>query len=308
METTPDHALDSEKALKLQFEEVTQGHSKYDEAIAVHAAPEESQEAVEARLTETLTRDRWYLQDKWRSKKIREQISIHIDGISLEIFNFSKELEAHQLEEMQNALRDYVSLKDNNVFQEVHSVVIDNEQPLNPHTGNPMNGWGGKDGAIKLFPVAFAGVPHRVADVSNLEGAVIHELSHSLGTDFENAWRKEFEWKSLDTPKALPGGSFQYEEVLEPNRCVTEYARVSAAEDVCDSMVAALRNPEALDAERLKKIKTELLPSTPREVTTTITKKNVHDYALPKIVEPILYKRVPKSRIVIKSTSTPLTE
>ncbi len=292
MREEPNGPNKSEKMF-LKFEEVHEGSSDFDTAIAIPAAPEESQESIELKLTERLKQEHWYLQDSWRSKSLCEQFVIKVGDDSVEIFNFGRMLLPDEISKITAALKDMSRLKNTNVLRSVSHIAIDNEQPLNPHTGEAMNGLGGRDGAIKLYPAALSNQSHRVPDVSNLEGTVIHEFSHSLPTDFIKSWRKSFGWQFImENPKTLPGGAVTIEETTQPERCITEYATINAAEDICDSMVAALRNPAALDAEKFEKIKIELLPESAKDVLVEVEKKSMNDQRLPQLSGPIKYKRV----------------
>jgi hypothetical protein len=298
MEQISEQSPKKEKSAPINFKEVKEGDPAFETAISVSTSPEDSEDQVEAKLMLMLAAKHWYLQDKWCDKTVQEQIVITVGTVSLEIFNFGESLEAWQLEQIQTAIRDYSQLRNKKVFETVKGILIDNEQPLNPHTGKELNGWAGKDGAIKLYPAALRAVPHRVAGVSNLEGTVIHELSHNLGTDFENRWRKEFGWESVETPEQLPGGAYRYERNKESERCITDYAQVNAAEDVCESMVGALRNPDMLDPARLNRIKEELLPQETQEVNVSSVKKDPSVLGLPQIEQPVKYKKVSRPRIV----------
>lgn len=239
--------------------EVTDGEEGYEIARAVAEKPGETQGELEGRLREQLARENWWLQEYWRNKEIQEQIAIKLGDTEVSIYNFGAILDAEQVHSIEKALLSFANLSQGEVFKKIHSILIDDIQKTNPRTGQDMNGYAGRDKGIKLYPKVLEPAEHRVSGVSNLEGTVIHELSHNIDIDIINKWRKEMGWKDREVPEELPGGAYSYEYTEEPEKCVTEYARVSAEEDFCDSMVAALRSPEMLDPVRLAFIRKELL-------------------------------------------------
>ncbi len=287
--------------------QVKEGEQGFEEAVSVPVYPDESQEDVESRLLELLVQKHWFLQGYWLNKQPRERVTFIIGDRTLDLFNFEGELTSEQLDQIEKVIKDYASLSTPKVFERVTAIVIDDQQPINPHTGTPMNGYGEQGGAIKLYPSALQSVGHRVPGVSNLEGTVIHELSHSLGTDFQNRWAREFDWAMLDEPEILPGGAQKNYQVSEPNRCVTEYAQVNPAEDICESMVAALRNPDILDSQRLQRIRETLMPSESVDVDISVTRKADNDISVPKLTQPVVYKTIPSKRLVFKVV-TPSSE
>jgi hypothetical protein len=172
-------------------------------------------------------------------------------------------------------------------------------QPINPNTGENQNGEGGEtDGAVKIYPSALHAVSHRISGALNLEGTLIHELSHSVGLEFINEWRNKFEWISSETTEMFPGGALRYEVPKEPERCVTDYARVNAREDVSESIVAALKNPNILDPEKLQFIKSHL-PISSEKLVPSIIAKTKGDISLPEIPQPVRYKRISRKRWAI---------
>lgn len=58
-------------------------------------------------------------------------------------------------------------------------------------------------------------------------------------------------------------------------------------------MVAALKNPEILDPERLKFIQEKLLKFIPkRKISSTVERRSEHEIILPKIKSPVKFKRI----------------
>ena len=242
----------------------------------------------------------WFLNEYWRKKALREKFVFSLGTRSMELFNFGFSLDAPTLDRISRTLAEYASLQ-NGVFDRLKFIIIDDNQLINPNTGEPMNGNGGQmDGAIKLYPNAFKNMNHRVVGVPNLEGTVIHELSHSISLDFRNAWKKKFGWVDLENGGVLPGGAKQYHRVADPSRCVTRYAEVSADEDVCESMVAALKNPNVLDLERLHFIE-ESFSLGEHKNSEIVEVQKIDSPTLPEISQPIRYKRVSPKKFEIKT-------
>ena len=287
------------------LQEVKDNDPEFDNAIPVTVYSGDSQEKIEENLIEILKKERWFLKEYWRNKKTQEVIEIHCGEKSIEIFNFGKELEDWQVEEITNAIRNYNTTKDYNVFGKVHYILVDNEQPINPRTNQPMNGYGelGIGEAIILYPSALEQKDHRVPKVSNLEGTVIHELSHTIAVDtLIDDWRKIFGWTKLEKPEKLAGGFYQTEKSSNLERCITDYAQTAADEDICESMVGALKNPDALDKEKIEYIRTKLLLSPNKnesdETDISIVKKKGEETKFPEIEQPIRYKKVLQQRPV----------
>ncbi|OGE04830.1 hypothetical protein A3B51_03490 [Candidatus Curtissbacteria bacterium RIFCSPLOWO2_01_FULL_41_18] len=67
-------------------------------------------------------------------------------------------------------------------------------------------------------------------------------------------WSREFGWRMVDSKdiRELPGGEKSSYICDMPERCVTEYARANESEDVAESFVAYICDPEKLDDEKLE--------------------------------------------------------
>ncbi len=295
MESLPSTSVEKrETAPKPSFQEVKEGEADFGNAISIPSASGESKETVEARLLERLKESHWYLQEYWRGKTPQEQLTVSLGDTSVEIYNFGKYLEVEHIAQLEAVLRDYAKRQNTGVFGRVRHILFDDQGIVNPYTGEPANGWAGnRDGGVKIYPAALTG-EHRVAGVTKLEGTVIHELSHSLPDDFISKWREALGWKPApdDPPLKLPGGAIRLEINDEPWRCITDYARANASEDICESMVGALRNQAALDPERLKIIN-ETFPVEENELVVNTIRKN-EGIKLPELSQPIQYKRTPK--------------
>jgi predicted Zn-dependent protease with MMP-like domain len=294
------------KEKPIQLQEILKGDLAYESTMTVRANPEDTIEQVEAMARARVKENNWFLQDYWIKKKLKEKIVITAGKAALEIYNFYEHLEEWQLVQIQQSIADYARLRNNKVFEQVRHILIDDKQHINTQNGKELNGFAGQGEAIKLYPNALKKLPHRVPGADNLEGTVIHELSHHLGKDFEQKWTEEFGWAWTDNRELLPGGTeFRYWINSEPERCVTEYAAINPAEDICESMVAAMRNPQALDPERYERLQEKFLPTKDVEDSGFTAEAQKRNLKLPSLSQPVKYKRLPRLRIVVKKENQP---
>lgn len=119
-----------------------------------------------------------------------------------------------------------------------------------------------------LEPRAFVDTPHRVSAAPNFEGALVHELGHQLYHEFDPEWREKFPWMYVgddpenwtfdksgekDISKLKPPVNKTTGDIAidgrypaHPKECVTNYARINEHEDICESLVAYLYDPNLL--------------------------------------------------------------
>lgn len=114
-----------------------------------------------------------------------------------------------------------------------------------------------------LEPRAFEDIIHRVGNVANLEGTIAHELGHqveeSIVGDWLKFWPQTFDdpgnWikvegytfpvhKDTGQRSVPPEGRF----MADLGQAVTDYAKISTNEDICESIVAYMYNPDILRA------------------------------------------------------------
>lgn len=297
-EKTPDALEAKGKLDELQILEVKVGDEGYEDALSLPIKPNETRSIKEI-VAEALQYKYWFLRDYWRNKQVKETFRVRVGLNEIGIYNFGEVLRDDQKAQIENALHDYAEIQ-NDVLGKINSILIDDIQYANENTGMPLNGRGGAiDGAIKVYPAALEG-NHRIEGVSNLEGTIIHELSHSISVDLRNKWLKEFDWENLETPTPLPGGGTRYQIPKDPSRCVTEYAQISVAEDVCESMVAYLKNPKILDPSKLRFLM-ENFPRINAESDGIELLQVEADPQLPKFTMPIRYKLIEPKTSNIKS-------
>lgn len=130
---------------------------------------------------------------------------------------------------------------------------------------------------FRLYPRGMELFPHRIEATTNFGGTIAHELTHLIQAEFEEEWGEDFqwrycwqdeykdEWEVREPPVKTPLGekkwfhkesgwmSPQGQFPLQPDKCVTNYARQNIGEDICESMVAYLHDPGKLRAIAQKK-------------------------------------------------------
>jgi len=218
----------------------------------------------------------WFTSEYWRKKgKPVEQTEFTINGKPLTVYNFNSE-RSFSDEHIAQAVRALQELSKRfpQLLDKIRWVLIDNLQPpslLGDDERYPTSGTAMKEHqAIRLTPYGMATSPHRIATASNFEGRLVHELGHLIQDEFEKDWRSKFQWaycldnkKEWEMRETPGGGKYWFNKLtgetsptgqypLQPDQCVTTYAKQNMAEDICDSLVAYLYDPE-----RLKKVSPE---------------------------------------------------
>ncbi len=214
----------------------------------------------------------WYFDSYWREKGLpEEQIEFMVGDRQLMLYNFNKEISVsdEHLDKARKILEIYAS-KFPRALEKINWILIDNIQhpsmygdTLNwPANGNGMP----RSRAFRLLPRAMSFDPYRVSTITNFEGVFAHELTHTIDDDFENAgWKEKYKWELCkdhpddwelrDTPDRKGKAYFNKhtgkmalvgEYPLQPEECVTEYATHNIDDDVCESVVAYLFDPDLL--------------------------------------------------------------
>jgi hypothetical protein len=169
-----------------------------------------------------------------------------------------------------------------------------------------MNGWGPEqEKAFKLYPAAFREINfHDIKGVKNLEGTLIHELTHALTGTILNQWRKQFGWyDDWEDGRQFPGGWKSHDKLTEgEENCISEYAKSKPDEDICDSMVGALLGLQQLDPQRLVFLNRTLLKDRDRadigRTEVEVKRYSGNEIVLPRLDSPVLFTRA--GRIEIK--------
>jgi len=227
----------------------------------------------------------------WADKgEPKEKFDVIFGERKVEVKNFSDNpFTEARLIELRRVISDFCKIENGVVFDKIKSIFIDNVQPIDPETGEAINGTSVEkgDGTIKLYPnVLLEGRFHRVSGVSGFDGALLHEFTHALAnSEIFDAWVRKFGWTFnsekiqkvrdlglLEALRTTPQKDWanlhpeiwklvRYWEIDNSERCVTDYAKLGPEDDLAESMVAALRVPEVLDPERLKFLKEKFLGS-----------------------------------------------
>ncbi len=285
-----------EKLEDIVFEEVSKGEPGFDSALEINI-PEDSDTNIESEAKKKLKNENWWLQEEWQEKgSPKEQVEIDIGGHKITLYNFGEPLEQQHFQELESALRDLSQAVDGRLLSEIKYILMDNVSKQNPQSGENFRGYNlPRISSIRINPEGRQIAPYgRIKGVSNFDAVLIHEFSHNIrkiNLDFINKWIKKF-WvleQDFEKKRKMPGGGedcLDYDPI-DPKRCVSEYARSSPDEDLCESMVAALRNPQALDLWKLKLIKKELLGKNKADEVKFERRDKIE---LPKIKSPVKYK------------------
>lgn len=137
-----------------------------------------------------------------------------------------------------------------------------------PVNGQAMPKWN----AFRLFPRGMSLLPSRIPPLPNFTCTLTHELSHLIETEFKPEWMEKFQWKfCADHPddwesKPSPDGngkrffnrktgemSPQGRFPLQPEQCITDYAKQAPDEDICESITSYVLKPELLKQVSPKK-------------------------------------------------------
>lgn len=257
---------------------------------------------VEKKVKDKLVKQNWWLQEYWSKKNVpKEQITIKIPDGNFEVFNFGESLKQRHFDELGNIVKIFSQINNGKFFESIKYVLIDDIQKPNPHTGEEMCGYGPvEEKAVKIYPNGIKFKSHRIPTASNFTGTLIHEFSHTIDNEFKNEWIKEFGWTQLDKPKPSPGGSYQYYEVKNPKNCVSDYAKFSPDEDICESMAAYLTQYENLDPERREFIKSWISINDTEDSSVSMTRKTNSEIELPRVKEPVIYEKKKRKKFSIK--------
>jgi hypothetical protein len=230
--------------------------------------------ATDEEITDSVRRQheakQWYTSEYWRKKGIPvEQIEFAVNGRTITVYNWNAE---------KLFTDDHIG-RSRKVFQELASrfprvldnirwVLIDEIQPpslLADDERYPTNGTAMREHqAFRFMPRGMGLIPHRIKSASNFEGTFVHELGHLIQAQFEPEWREKFRWqycsdneKEWEVRKAPNGENRWFNKQtgemapqgqypLQPDQCVTFYAKQNMGEDICDSLVAYIYDPDEL--------------------------------------------------------------
>lgn len=283
----------------LTFQVVDNMDPDYDTAIKItNPKSELTAPELERRAREETKQNNWWLNEYWQAKgDPKEQLNIQVGGQNIELYNFGAELTPEQTAELQGIMAKFNRSAVRGKLKGLQYILIDDNPKIDPKTNEPRRGYAYNEmNAIGLYPRAVSNEPHRVPNVSSFAGTLSHEVGHILAdTAFVEKWKRRFGWEELpDDEVKVVGDLTVTKRNTQPERLISSYAGFTPEEDICESLVAAINNPQALDPERLVFLQESWLAGSPEsgEQQVTITKKTGTEIQLPKSKQPIKYKVV----------------
>lgn len=219
----------------------------------------------------------WFTSEKWRNKGMsEEQIEFAVNGRQITVYNYSekKPFTDEHIQGAERVFKEFAS-RFPKILEQVRWILIEDHQLPSafgdpekyPTNGYALRGWS----AFQLYPRGMELFPFRIPAATNFEGTLTHELTHLIQSEFESEWGERFQWaycfddeytdqwevretptvgfdgtnKKLfnkETGEMAPQGQFP----LQPDQCITFYAKQNMGEDICESMVAYVYDPELL--------------------------------------------------------------
>lgn len=282
--------------------------------VGVPNEPRTDQEIIEMIKREREGKD-WFTSEYWRGKGLpEEQIEFQMNGQPITVYNWNKDkpFADEHVQKSQKAFQELASHFPR-ILDQIRWVLVDDKQEASafgdpekyPLNGYAMRGWN----AFRLLPRGMELMPHRVAKASNFEGTFVHESTHLIQQQFEPEWSEQFkwdycwdhedEWELKPTPdgnskrwfnrqtgEMSPQGQFP----LQPDRCITDYAKQNMQEDICESMVAYIYDPKLLQDVSPDKFgifqKHDAKKPLPQATSKRIVKEEIR---LPEIKEETVY-------------------
>jgi hypothetical protein len=319
--TTPTQRYQTiDDALSLPLEEISDTEAD-GSVITLYNADSKNPESVREELAEKLAERHWWLNRYWKEKAElpHQQIRISINGSYIDIYNWDRKLTIEQINLIASILEKFASIGYGKALQGLRYILIDNKRSINPQSNEEYYGYGKATGDyICLYPRALdpgtyrgGGINDRLRGVSNLEGALIHELSHGIADDvIQNEWMNKFSWRMLDKSIKIGGFNKNYQYSGDEERLVSSYASTQPSDDICEAMVAALMNPQGLDMERLEYLQQHFLRQQPAGSDKLKSKYKVsegEEVTLPKIISPVKYSISTSQIRIVKPSDSTLT-
>lgn len=215
--------------------------------------------------------ENWFFQDYWREKgQPQEQLEFDVNGKPITLYNFCKDqlISNEHIFRLQQSIK-LLSSHFPQALGNIRWILIDDTEQTSLY-GNPekfpLNGQARKE--WQMFRFLRRGMqlmPHRIGKVSNFEGTFVHETSHLIQDDFLKDWFELFQWEwcqdhmnhwefrtppdgskkrlyNKETGEMAPQAQFP----LQPEQCINYYAKLSPEEDICESIVAYIYDPNLL--------------------------------------------------------------
>lgn len=228
-------------------------------------------EILPEQLQKVSEKKNWYEDEEWKQKGPGKRHEMNVGGSDVTVVNFNDHIDfQNYLDRTQTTLEDFQK-RFPQAKGKLRWILIRDTQPPPLHDEFPANGKtvaDAREGTMILEPRAFEDVPHRVSKAANLEGTLVHEMGHQIQKEFDVEWREHFPWlyavddpdnwifdksgekdiSKLKFPINKNSGRVAYRGLYPrfPEQCVTDYARLSSNEDVCESIVSYMFDPEYL--------------------------------------------------------------
>lgn len=291
----------------VQFYLITEEDPDFANALTIknHSGVKKPED-LEKEARKKIIDSNWWLMKEWAIKGLpKEQISIKIDDLSIELYNYGKELTPSQMDETKMILSKLAQVSIPDQKSKVRYIAISDKDELNVNNDEDKRGYAFRDSKmIALYPRAMSPEPHRIPNTSSFAGTLGHEFGHiyaEVNDEFTNAWMKKFGWKALPGTEEIVSTSKQFKEMFaveEPGRCITDYAQLSPNEDICESLSAVINNPAVLDKERRDFIMEQWFQEKLVEKEVVIDKKTSGDIKMPRVPEKIKYRVIDEGGIL----------
>lgn len=207
-------------------------------------------------IRQSIIQKHWWLDPYFQKKLPTEQIVGAVRGHTVSLFNFGRRLTEAEQQEYSYFLALVSQFNPSDEFPKHKFILIDDQEDVvKLKTGELVNGENltHDRGFLRLFPPVFASLQHRVGNVSNFLGTLVHEIGHSYEGNIHFEWMDQFGWdRSTGQTNHLEW-------------CITPYATKFPEEDICDSITGLIFNPQnlypaknsMLDATILKGLNTD---------------------------------------------------
>ena len=252
-----------------------------------------------AKAREQLELNNWWLSARWQEKGLpQEQFVWQMGDKKVNIFNFGSSLLDQNIADFKTAL-DSLAAKTNFGADGLDYILIDNEDKPHPYAnaqeGQLIRGASVvPQKAIVLFPTVINEKSYRDGqigtNISGIQGIIPHEMGHqfeykSAGANHDlvtNIWHNDYGFGQFNPDKRMF-------ELTNPDETVSDYAKLNTSDDFCESLVAALYNPDRLKEVSPKKL--EFMQNVilkEGQVESAISKVDVE---LPRLDSPTKYRK-----------------
>lgn len=284
-----------------------EGGSAADFRISLGKNKDKTDADIMAELKESISGKYWWLNDYWRNKgEPLEQIRCAIGSKIIDVFNFFRPLTREEIMSIQRSLELVANIGEGELLNNINFILINNEQPINPKSGEPTYGQNASRSAgyFRLDPRTLNEKDiARMPGARCLEAIIVHECGHSASTQLQNRWNETMGWYS-NTVHRLPlkSGADTVWRNDHPENMINDYARQDGGEDFCESFAAALLTPEILDPKRFAFIQEHFLSKlkSQKERTPVVAIRLTDKEMQAPSIQTVTYKRRSSSLISLK--------